>query len=148
MYNNIEIYRLIGDIMGLIDSISIGIDIVSTERISKNINDLNNKFINRVYTKDEINYCKSKENKTHHFAGRLAGKEAVSKALKMSWEKGINWRDIEIANEKNGIPKVILHGEAKKVAAERNTKDIQISISHEKDYAVAFAVTIGDKKNE
>ena len=130
------------------DSISIGIDIVSTERISKNINDDKTRFIKRIYTEDEINYCQSKEKISHHFAGRLAGKEAVSKALKMSWDKGINWRDIEIINEKNNIPKVILHGEAKKVADERNIIDIEISISHEKDYAIAFAMTIEGRKNE
>ena len=78
----------------------------------------------------------------------MAGKEAVSKALKMSWEGGINWKDIEIINEKNGIPRVVLHGEAKKVANARKIKNIRISISHEKEYAIAFAVTTGDKKNE
>lgn len=134
--------------MDLKDAVSIGVDIVSTDRISKNINIANNRFINRVYTKDEINYCKGKENISHHFAGKLAGKEAVSKALKMSWEKGINWREIEIKNVKNSLPRVILHGNAKKIADEKKIKDIQISISHEKDYAVAFVVAIEANKNE
>ncbi len=134
--------------MDFMDFISIGVDIVDIGRISKNIDDINDRFINRVYTKDEINYCKNKKNNSHYFAGRLAGKEAVSKALKMSWEGGINWKDIEIINEENGIPRVVLHGEAKKVANERKIKNIRISISHEKEYAIAFAVTTGDKKNE
>ena len=134
--------------MDLMNSFSIGVDIVSIGRISKNIDDINDRFINRVYTKDEINYCNKKKNISHHFAGKLAGKEAVSKALKLSWEKGINWRDIEIVSEENDIPKVILHGDAKDVSNKRKIKDIQISISHEKDYAVAFAITIGESKNE
>lgn len=129
--------------MDLIDSISIGVDIVNIGRISKNIDDINERFIKRVYTEDEINYCKNKKNLSHHFAGRLAGKEAVSKALKMSWERGINWKDIEIINEENGTPRVMLHGEAKKVANERKIKNIRISISHEKEYAIAFAITVG-----
>lgn len=131
--------------MDLMNSISIGVDIVSIKRISKNIDD---KFINRIYTKDEIIYCQNKENTSHYFAGRLAGKEAVSKALKMSWEKGVNWKDIEIINEENGIPRVVLHGEAKKVANERKIKNIQLSISHENEYAIAFAITIGNGNNE
>jgi len=131
--------------MDLMESISIGVDIVSIGRISKNIDD---RFINRVYTKDEITYCKNKKNINHHFAGRLAGKEAVSKALKMSWEGGINWKDIEILGEENGIPRVVLHGEAKKVANERKIRNIQISISHEKEYAIAFAITVGNENNE
>ncbi len=134
--------------MDLMNYFSIGVDIVSIGRISKNIDDINDQFINRVYTKDEINYCKNKKNISHYFAGRLAGKEAVSKALKISWKGGINWRDIEIINEEDGIPRVILHGEAKKIANERKIKNIQISISHEKEYAIAFVVTIGDTNNE
>ncbi len=134
--------------MDLMDSFSIGVDIVSIGRISKNFDDINNRFINRVYTKDEINYCKNKKNISHHFAGRLAGKEAVSKALKMSWGSGVNWKDIEIISEENGILEVVLHGEAKKVANERKIKNIQLSISHEKEYAIAFAITIGNGNNE
>ncbi len=131
--------------MDLIDSISIGVDIVSIGRISNNLDD---RFINRVYTKDEIKYCKTKNNNTHHFAGRLAGKEAVSKALKITWEEGINWKDIEILSGENSTPRVVLHGEAKKVANERKIRNIQISISHEKEYAVAFAITVGNGNNE
>jgi len=134
--------------MDLMNFISIGVDIVHIERISKNIDEVNNRFINRVYTKDEINYCMSRKNYAHHFAGRLAGKEAVSKALKLSWEEGLNWKDIEIINEENGIPRVMLHGEIKKLANKRKIRNIKISISHEKDYAVAFAVTNGSMGNE
>ena len=131
--------------MDLMDSFSIGVDIVSIDRISKNIND---RFINRVYTENEKNYCKNKKNISHHFAGRLAGKEAVRKALKMPWEQGVNWKDIEIINGEKDIPKVILHGETKKVANARKIRNIQISISHEKEYAIAFAITVGSGNNE
>ena len=133
--------------MDLKDCFSIGVDIVSIKRVSKNIDDINNRFINRVYTDNEINYCKSKKNFSHHFAGRLAGKEAVSKALKMSWEKGLNWKDIEIIDEV-GILKVVLHGEAGRVAGERKIKKIHLSISHENEYAIAFAVAVGNEDNE
>lgn len=134
--------------MNLMDSVSIGVDIVDIGRISKNIDDINDRFINRVYTNDEINYCKNKKNISLHFAGRLAGKEAVSKALEMSWEGGVNWKDIEILSEENGIPRVVLYGEAKKVANKRKIRNIKISISHEKEYAIAFAIMIGGTGNE
>ena len=134
--------------MGFKNPILIGVDIVSIDRISKNIDNTHKKFINRVYTKNEIDYCNSKVNISHHFAGRLAGKEAIIKALKISWGDGIGWRDIEILNDKNGIPEIVFHGEAKKIVNERNIKDIQISISHEKNYAVAFAIMTEGKKDE
>jgi len=126
--------------MDLMDYISIGVDIVDIGRISKNISDDNDRFINRVYTKNEIEYCKSKKNMSHHFAGRLAGKEAVSKALKLTWDSGINWRDIEIINEENGCPSVVLHGEPKKVVKNRKITNIRISLSHENEYAIAFVI--------
>lgn len=126
--------------MDQLGSISIGVDIVSIERISKNIDDVNDRFINRVYTKNEIKYCKNKNNFSHHFAGKFACKEAVCKSLKIPRENGINWKDIEILNKEN-IPEVKLHGEAEKIAIERKITNIKISLSHEKDYAVAFVVT-------
>ena len=130
------------------DSLSIGVDIVDIDRVSKYIKSVDDRFINRVFTKDEIKYCKSKENTAVHFAGKLAGKEAVSKALKISWDKGINWKNIEILNEENGSPKVLLYGYLKEIADKRKIKNIQISISHEKQYAVAFVLVIGRKEDE
>ena len=127
--------------MDVIDFISIGVDIVSIERISNNIK-TSDSFVNRVFTKSEIEYCNGKENVFHHFAGRFAGKEAVSKALKIPWEKGTNWKDIEILDD-DGIPRVVLYGEAKEIAKKGKIENILISISHEKDYAVAFALVVG-----
>jgi holo-[acyl-carrier protein] synthase len=135
--------------MNIMDKFSIGVDIVSIERISKKIKDKNNRFVDRVYTNFEKKYCKNKENISYHFAGRLAAKEAVSKALKIPWdERGINWKDIEIINDKNNIPDVILYGDVKLIADEKKIKDIKISISHEKEYAVAFAIAFEGMKNE
>jgi len=65
--------------MDLMNSFSIGVDIVNIGRISKNIDDINDRFINRVYTKDEINYCKNKNNVSLHFDGKLASKDALMK---------------------------------------------------------------------
>jgi holo-[acyl-carrier protein] synthase len=127
--------------MNSIGSVSIGVDIVNITRMSKNIDKPN--FINRVFTKYEIDYCKNKNNILHHYAGRFAGKEAVFKALKMSNNKGLHWKDIEIICEETGLPMIILHGDAKKLAAEKKITNIQISISHEKDYAVAFVIAVG-----
>jgi holo-[acyl-carrier protein] synthase len=131
--------------MDVMDSVSVGVDIVSIKRISKNLDD---RFIQRVYTTGEIQFCKTKINASHQFAGRLAGKEAVSKALKMTWEKGINWKDIEIVSNETNIPEVVLHGEAKVVATKRKIKNIQLSISHEQDYAIACAITVGYGNHE
>lgn len=123
------------------DFISVGVDIVLIERITRDIID-NKSFENRVFTQPEIEYCRSKENVFHHFAGRFAGKEAVSKALKIPWEQGAKWKDIEIVDN-DGIPKVVLHGRARTIADKEKIQNISISISHEKDYAVAFVIADG-----
>jgi phosphopantetheine--protein transferase-like protein len=132
--------------MNLIDSISIGVDIVSVDRISNNAKDTNSGFIKRIYTQKEVDFIRNKENISQYFAGRLAAKEAVCKALKLDWSGGINWKDIEILSGDDSIPVVRLHGHAKKVADERKITNILLSISHEKDYAIAFAVTIGNEE--
>lgn len=124
-------------------NISVGVDLVDISRISKKFK--NKKFIERIYTPVEIKYCESKNNASQHFAGRLAGKEAVGKALKISWPSGINWKDIEVISD-HDIPQVVLYGEAKKTAEEKKITNIQISISHEKDYAVAFVIAVGNGK--
>ena len=115
-----------------------GTDIIEIERIKKVINSLENTFINKIYTENEIKYCEEKNNaKYQHYAARFAAKEAVFKAisagLKDKFE--VSWQEIEILNDKNGRPYVVLPQEKS-----QNIENIDISISHCKDYAVANTV--------
>ena len=118
----------------------IGTDIIEVKRIESALND--EKFKLRVYTDKEIQYCESKGNKTkfQHYAARFAGKEAVYKALS-PWLKDkyeISWKNIEIVNDKRGRPIVNLIG------AEINNIDIDVSLSHVKENAIATAVATGE----
>ena len=119
-------------------NIRIGTDIIEISRIKKSIEDTDNKFIERVYTNKEIEYCESKKSqKYQHYAVRFAGKEAVFKAissmLKNKFE--IDWKDIEILNDSSGRPYVnILKS---KISDKIN---IDISLSHCKEYAVANVI--------
>lgn len=123
--------------------IGTGVDIVGIERFRKIVKERGERFINRIFTPAEISYCKKKVNKIQHLAVRFAGKEAISKALKMSWNnKGLNWREIEIINNHGGEPKVNLSGQAKKAANRLKVRDIQISLSHCPEYAVASAAIL------
>lgn len=112
---------------------NIGTDIIEISRIKKAIDDGGEIFINRIYTKNEQEYCESKSNvKYQHYAGRFAAKEAVFKAI--SGKTTImSWKDIEIINNENGMPKVFL--------CNKET-NISISISHCKEYATAVALQI------
>lgn len=117
-----------------------GTDIIEVERIKKAIEELGNKFLNEVYTEKEIKYCDSKKTmKYQHFAARFAGKEAVFKAISnlLKSKYDITWRDIEILNEDNGKPYVNLNKEKVKDIVE-----IDISMSHIKEYAIANCIVI------
>lgn len=114
-----------------------GTDIIEIERIKKSIEDekVGKSFIDRVYTKKEIEYCESKKaQKYQHYAARFAAKEAAFKAIsdQIKDKYSITWKDIEITNNEQGRPKLNLIGIDLK-----NIEDIDLSISHCKEYAVA-----------
>lgn len=118
----------------------IGIDIMEIERIDKAIK--NEKFKNRVFTQEEIDYFNLRGDKPCHAAGNFAAKEAVLKVLGTGLS-GIAWKDVEVLREKSGKPYVILHGNAKSIADAAGIKNIFISISHSRDLAVAQAAAEG-----
>ena len=115
--------------------IKCGVDIIEVSRIQDSIENLGDKFLNKVYTKKEINYCESKgKNKYEHYAARFAVKEAAFKALseEVKDKYSISWKDIETTNDENGRPKAeILFLKDSKV------ENVDVSISHCKDYAIA-----------
>ncbi len=120
-----------------------GIDIIEVERIQKSIEN-QPEFINRVFTKKEIEYCESKKNmKYQHYAARFAAKEAVFKAISELLESkyNIDWKNIEIVNNQMGKPQVNIIG------INFNKKiQIDVSLSHLKEYAIANCVVIEETK--
>tara|TARA_Y100001960_G_scaffold8216_1_gene8002 strand:- start:470 stop:814 length:345 start_codon:yes stop_codon:yes gene_type:complete len=111
----------------------VGTDIIEVSRIEKLIKDKGDKFLNRIYTKAEIDYCESKgPNKYQHYAGRFAAKEAVFKILST---KQLKFKNIEILNNDDGSPYI-----KSSAPYDAFQFDISISISHIKKYATAVAV--------
>ena len=126
------------------DVIGIGTDITECLRIARIIERHGELFINRVYTSDEIRYCRNRKQTTEHFTGRWAAKEAVLKALGTGWRRGISWRDIEVLNEPGGKPIVNVHGGAKQVVEQLGITRLLITISHCHTHATAFAIATGN----
>jgi len=120
--------------------IKCGTDIIEIERIKESIESLGERFLNKVFTPNEIQYCESKKaQKYQHYAARFAGKEAVFKAISESLTDkfALGWQDYEILNDESGKPIVKISGiELKEI------ENIDISISHCKQYAMATAVVI------
>jgi holo-[acyl-carrier protein] synthase len=111
--------------------IGTGVDITEVKRLKQAIDRWGNGFLNRVFTDKELKNAKAHVNFFQHLAGRFAAKEAVFKAL---GEADLLWKDVQILNDKQGKPYcAILNGKAR-------NKDVHISISHVKSYAVANAI--------
>lgn len=128
--------------------IGIGTDIVECLRIAQMIERHGELFISRVYTPAEIDYCSVRKAATQHYAGRWAAKEAILKTLGTGWAKGISWRDAEILPNRAGQPQVTLHGGALAVADKLGIQQVQVTISHCRSHATAFAIACGDDFEE
>ncbi len=115
----------------------IGIDIIEVERVEAAIEKHGEKFLRRIFTRKEIEYCSRKRKAHQSFAGRFAAKEAVLKAMGTGLSSGIRWKDIEILNDEYGRPYVILHGRARELL---NGRRVDISISHSDTCATAVCI--------
>ncbi len=113
-----------------------GVDIVRISRLSEIKLEIRTRFIRRVYTNQEQEQTASD---FESLAGLFAAKEAVSKALGTGIGR-VSWQDIEILHSATGEPVLYLHGEAFKIAEEKNLHEWSVSISHDGEYAVALAV--------
>ena len=116
----------------------VGTDLVEIGRIQKAI-EKNPRFLQKVYTEEEIRYCQRKKNPWQSFAARFAAKEAVSKALGTGLGK-IGLTDIEVQNQSTGQPQIVLHGTAQIFAQTHGIKRVHISLSHSEVYAIATAI--------
>lgn len=122
--------------------ITCGTDIIEIDRIKDDINNIGKSFIEKIFTPKEIEYCESKRNqKYQHYAARFAAKEALFKAIsnKLEDKYSISWQNIEVQNDKQGRPNVEMVGKDLP-----GILDIDISISHCKEYAVANVVVLSE----
>ena len=114
----------------------IGTDIVNVKRIAKmDIKD----FCKRVFTEDEANYIISKKNPVYTAAGIFAAKEAVVKALGTGFVSDVTYKDIEICHNTKGAPFVLLKNKARAILLDLG-EEMHVSISHDGNYAIAFAM--------
>ncbi len=113
-----------------------GVDIIEIERIQRALERWGDRFIRRIYTEDEAAYCRGRP---PNLAGRFAAKEAAMKALGTGL-RGVGWKDIEVIRNEAGAPSVLLHGRAKVRAETLGVREMSLSLSHSRNYAVAFVV--------
>lgn len=118
-----------------------GNDIIRISRIQDSIEQVGETFLKRVYTEEEISYCESRRMcKYQSYAARFAAKEAVYKAVAPITSEDITWKDIEVKRNINGKPYIQLYGKLEEMVKEKNIDAIDLSLSHDGDYAIATVV--------
>lgn len=120
----------------------IGIDVVEVGRIEDAISNLGDAFIERLFTSREREYCGKQKRPALHYAARFAAKEAVSKALGTGIGGQAGWLDMEVERAVSGAPKMIFTGNAADFLAAEGISEVQVSLSHAKEYAAANAVAV------
>lgn len=120
--------------------LKVGTDICSVARVTRAYEKWGERFLMRILTDAEMSYV---VNARHHMlerlAGRFAAKEATVKVLGTGWH-GVGWKEVEIVRLSSGEPTLRLSGRALDVARRRQLTDFEVSISHEREFAVAFVV--------
>jgi holo-[acyl-carrier-protein] synthase len=115
-----------------------GIDIIKVERMKEAVDRWGERFLRRVFTGNEISYCYRKKSPYLSLSVRFAAKEAMIKALGL--RGSVTFRDIEILNDAHGKPAIVAHGELDDVLRRNSVRQAHLSLSHERDYGIAFVV--------
>ncbi len=118
-----------------------GTDLTDIARIQQSITRYGERFLPRIYTAREILYCQSKRHgAAASFAARFAAKEAGAKALGTGIAKGISWQEIEVTHLPGGRPTLLFHGRAAEQSAAMGVTAVHLSLSHERDLAIAMVI--------
>ena len=123
---------------------AVGIDITAIPRVRRVLERHHDRFLRRVFTPEEVAVCRGR---VPELAARFAAKEAVMKALGTG-VRGVGWRDIEVLPNRHGKPLVYLYGRGKERAERIGLRALDISLSHERDFAIAAVVGVRDEPAE
>ena len=121
--------------------LGIGVDVIQNKRIKSLIN--NKKFLKRTFGKNEVKFSKNTVNKTNYFAKRFAAKESFAKSLGTGFRNNLNFNDIEILNDKIGMPYYLISKKINNIVNQRfkvRRYNLFLSITDENDYSVAFTI--------
>jgi holo-[acyl-carrier protein] synthase len=117
-----------------------GIDIAEVDRIRQSIGRFGRRFIERIFTEDEVRYCESKANKIERYAARFAAKEAAMKAIGTGWSHGVRWRDVEVRRLTGDRPTIAFHGRAAEFFKRLNGARAHLSLTHTGAFAMAEVI--------
>ena len=117
-----------------------GIDICEVRRVAASIDRFGDRFLRRIYTPEEIAYCKSKKNSVERFAARFAAKEAATKAIGTGLHFGVTWQDVEVRRAPGGRPTIHFYRAASERFARLGAKHAHLSLTHSGELAIAQVI--------
>lgn len=120
----------------------IGIDLAVISRLREVVGRWDERFLRRVFTDEEIAYCRRRRDPIPHFAARFAAKEATLKALGTGLRMGVRWREMEVRRERGEAPRMILSGRCRAIALSKGAGQVLLSLTHDGDYALAQAMLV------
>ncbi len=123
--------------------IGLGLDATDIDRIADTIDRYGDRFLQRIFTPGELDYCLRRRIPAIHFAGRFAAKEAAMKALGTGHSRGVLWRDVEVVR-RGGPPQLALHGGAAGRFAAIGGQKALLTITHSDDLALAEVMILGE----
>jgi len=126
----------------------IGVDLAVITRMRQVVERWDDRFLRRVFTDEEIAYCRRRRDPVPHFAARFAAKEATLKALGTGLSMGITWRELEVRRERGAAPIMVLSGRCRAIARAKGGDRVLLSLTHDGDYALAQAVLISDGSDD
>lgn len=118
-----------------------GTDLIEIARVRESLERYGKRFEDRVFTEGEVAYCRAKnKGEAESFAARFAAKEAAAKALGTGISRGITWKEIEVTRRPGHRPEVVFHGRAKEWAERLGASRAHLSLSHNRELAIATVV--------
>ena len=126
----------------------IGVDLTVIPRMRRVVERWGERFLRRVFTDEELAYCRRRRDPVPHLAARFAAKEATLKALGTGLSMGIAWRDLEVRRERGAAPTMVLSGSCRAIARAKGGDRVLVSLTHDGDYALAQAMLISDGSDD
>jgi holo-[acyl-carrier protein] synthase len=118
----------------------IGIDVVKVERITDSLERFGERFERRLFTEEELAYCRGHKDPIPHLAAHFAAKEALSKAIGTGLSNGVAWKQVEVVQPGGRKPTLRLSGRALEIFTEQGCTSSHLSLTHDGGLAIACVV--------
>jgi holo-[acyl-carrier protein] synthase len=120
--------------------IGLGTDLIEIERIERSVERFGERFLERVFTPGEIDFCYRKKAPAESLAARFAAKEAGAKALGTGISRGVSWKEFEVRRKPGQRPELHLSGRAAEIARAMGIRRMSLSLTHSQEMSMAVVV--------